>query len=979
MPEVTDPAILGQLNGPRKGGFTGYIPASPKDPVKMEREQVDLERARADMQRDRERIGLDQEKAARDRADFENKQRQLQASGGVDASVDQGKAAAFAKRAVASMAAYEGAGLDPDSMVGQWGNQTFPSITAMASSDRRNAVRGMEKEFIAAVLRYDSGAAIPPSEFESAYQIYFPSSSAGPEEIAQKARARKTAVEGLMIGAGPAAARVGGDQPQGGNQDRNGAIPGAGNASGGQPPLAGLRTDQVENTLDQALMDDSAKGYRFTPAQESALREYLTSPNANAKDYAAMMSGFAAAQGVAVDDAYRQSAEANGQRILSQLAKGAKLAPGGVSYAQSDKDYRDSLLREYDAQNPRDQPLDKLQERGDDISRAATQGVTFNLSDEAKGLAGMLTGEGYEKARDRERALNDRFSQESPGTAIAANLVGNLVVPAGAFGATARASTLGGRVAQGAKIGAKAGALSGFGSGEGGASVPNAVIGGALGGAIGGALPIAGEAVSRARGALSRNAVAPTVDADAIAAAGMTENVPVNRAMVAPELANKVTGAEASALGGPIIRGKMQGVSEAIEGRVGALGGTGTKLDPAVAGEVIQGAADRFIKGSKKVVDRAYKRAGDMAGGTKVTPSAALSEIDSQLADLNNAPETNKAVIDFLTSLKSDLANGNMSIDTLRQIRTGVRGKISASNLTFSDAERRAGLVLDKASQDIESALGSNPQGLAAYRLADKRYKERSDYIREILKPVLGPRDNALSPEKALAKVETWARPKGDAGRLAALWKSLTPEEAADLATTRASELGRDSAGNFSPALLIGQADKMSKRARLVYFGKEGVDSIENLLTLSNAYRRVTDTYNKSKSAVGMNNGFKAWLVNAFAPILTGGVGAASTGSAGGTMAGVGLGAAVVGGGMAKSALSAKALMSPKITRWITNAPNTRDPKVIDEYFARLSTIAARQPSVQGEVEAIRTMIMDAARNSPRQAIGKEDSQTETQ
>ena len=128
-----------------------------------------------------------------------------------------------------------------------------------------------------------------------------------------------------------------------------------------------------------------------------------------------------------------------------------------------------------------------------------------------------------------------------------------------------------------------------------------------------------------------------------------------------------------------------------------------------------------------------------------------------------------------------------------------------------------------------------------------------------------------------------------------------------------------------------------------------------------------------------MHNGFKAWLVNAFAPILTGGVGAASTGSAGGTMAGVGLGAAVVGGGMAKSALSAKALMSPKITRWITNAPNTRDPKVIDEYFARLSTIAARQPSVQGEVEAIRTMIMDAARNSPRQAIGKEDSQTETQ
>jgi hypothetical protein len=123
-------------------------------------------------------------------------------------SVEQGKATSFALRARDSLAAYDQAGLDPDSAIGQWGNQAFPNVTARFSDDKRNAVRGAEREFIAAILRYDSGAAIPPQEFESAYLTYFPSSTAGPQEIAQKKRARETALQGLMIGAGPGADKM---------------------------------------------------------------------------------------------------------------------------------------------------------------------------------------------------------------------------------------------------------------------------------------------------------------------------------------------------------------------------------------------------------------------------------------------------------------------------------------------------------------------------------------------------------------------------------------------------------------------------------------------------------------------------------------------------------------------------------------------------------------------------------------------------
>jgi CHAP domain len=58
-----------------------------------------------------------------------------------------------------------------------------------------------ERNFINAVLRRESGSAINPSEFESAAQQYFPMPGDTPEVLSQKSQNRKTAIEGLKLGA----------------------------------------------------------------------------------------------------------------------------------------------------------------------------------------------------------------------------------------------------------------------------------------------------------------------------------------------------------------------------------------------------------------------------------------------------------------------------------------------------------------------------------------------------------------------------------------------------------------------------------------------------------------------------------------------------------------------------------------------------------------------------------------------------------
>jgi hypothetical protein len=73
--------------------------------------------------------------------------------------------------------------------------------------------------FITALLRKESGAAIGASEFATAEKNYFPKPGEGADVIKQKQQARETAIKAMQIQAGPGAKQMGG----GGG----GALPGA--------------------------------------------------------------------------------------------------------------------------------------------------------------------------------------------------------------------------------------------------------------------------------------------------------------------------------------------------------------------------------------------------------------------------------------------------------------------------------------------------------------------------------------------------------------------------------------------------------------------------------------------------------------------------------------------------------------------------------------------------------------------------------
>jgi hypothetical protein len=84
----------------------------------------------------------------------------------------------------------------------QSGMNVFPSALGGPSAEQQQ-VDAARKNFITAVLRKESGAAISPSEFYNESQKYFPQPGDSDAVIAQKRHARDTAIKAMEIQAGP--------------------------------------------------------------------------------------------------------------------------------------------------------------------------------------------------------------------------------------------------------------------------------------------------------------------------------------------------------------------------------------------------------------------------------------------------------------------------------------------------------------------------------------------------------------------------------------------------------------------------------------------------------------------------------------------------------------------------------------------------------------------------------------------------------
>lgn len=587
-------------------------------------------------------------------------------------------------------------------------------------------------------------------------------------------------------------------------------------------------------------------------------------------------------------------------------------------------------------------------EGGPGVKDIITQGMTLGLSDEAagvgRGLAALLSGKnpvgGYRLGRDAEK-LRIADARHQLGLAATPIEIASGFLSANPTAALAPLTTARQLIGQGAKQGATGGALAGFGYGEGTeGSVGGAAIGAAAGGALGGG-------ISALSTRIGNRAVDPAL-ADVVRAAD-EEGVSLIRPMVDDSSRAKFGKREAQSGSGPVIREGVNRTMGEIEAGVDRLGGAGTALDELSLGESIQTAARRDHGKLKEVRTKLYQRAqtGAMADGNPdIAPAKALAKVDEHIAQLSRLPDQNAAEITMLEGLKRDLSQPGLKLQDIRDMRTGLRKRITGDMLG-TQADRRAGQVLDEARDDIAAAV--SPKTANAYARADMFEAKRREYVTNTIEKFIGNSKRPVEAGKAFTRLKAMASPRGDGKRLAAFYRRLDSDEQADVAASFAKFVTGE---KFTLDSLLKGTKALSPSAQETIFGPGGKRSLDNLKLLS---RRLIDAqgeknYPKSGKTAGavMGEGFRQTLVSMAGLGAGFGTGSISTGVAAGTAA---LAATAVPA--ASRSLSARAMMSPRLTRWFAESALAKSPTQAKDAIRRLSGIAAREPAIAGEVNQL--------------------------
>lgn len=591
----------------------------------------------------------------------------------------------------------------------------------------------------------------------------------------------------------------------------------------------------------------------------------------------------------------------------------------------------------------------------------ANQGITLGLADEAQGLGGyisaFLTGEdpqaAYVRDRDIARRRVGEAREDNPilGTAMEVISGGGALRMAGTA-----ANTLRSVVRQGAGIGA----LGGYGYGEGArGSVSSALGGAALGAGLGAALHGAGRGVAAL--ADRRRPAPPTPEQVAVIEAGERQGVPIRQPDVRPELRNRMASAETSQTAGPIIRQARAADEGAIEQRVAALGDGGNVSDPFALGTQVQAAGNRYIARTRQQASRMYDRAREAAGDATVQPREAVAAVDRNIAELQAAGEnSNAGQIAYLRGLRDDL-NRPLSVEAVQSLRTNMRGQISERGLTGTDAERRVAQVLDGANADLVRELPQ--EASSALRAADAFYRERQTFINDTLKQFMGNRGAPLPAETAASRLVSMTKGGGNFQRFSSMWKQLEPDEQADVAATVAESLGRKRNGEFSVATLVQSLDPAKginpRTARLI-FGEDGARALNDLRAIARAKTETQGALNNSRTGAAVDQaagGLKNLLLGVFGM---------SQGGIGGAVALPLIGGAIRTMGERRAA---RMLLNPDFTRWLRNAPNSNNPRVIDRYFSRLAGISSIPAN---DNQAFTAALREAFAQSPRAAAAGE-------
>jgi hypothetical protein len=775
---------------------------APPDPYKQANEQ----RAQADQsmqadaaRRDEERLRLATDEAAR---------KAVERQQGVDATESERKAGAFLIRALGANEAYEGTGVGPRGIVGQAFQDAAPNLSnVLVNSPERQTADSAQDEFVAASLRQDSGAAIPPEELERQRRIYFPMPGDAPQVIEQKRQARIRAIEGLRQSAGRLEA--GAEQRFQGLLEKYGAAD-----VGGHDPEAAV-TDRWPGVVgEDGKPLPPGGGYGKDPATGEW-----------------SMYGVVTADGgpTAAESEAARLNELQGEKGLTSLAGEGMMLGFGDETAGVGTAIGRALTGDFD--------ITGNYELGRDADRIRTSEARDRLGWAGTG-AEILGGGALGKLEAGGNALMQA------GRTVAAR--GAPVTRAAIQSQMARTA---------AQDGATMGAIGGFGYGEGlQGSSTNALLGGATGGALG----YGGQRIGNALA--NRSRAQPQVSGAQVQQAADDLNIPVIPAVTGGTTARRLTsGARQGFISDrPISRAvdAMEAGGGAARDRAAAA--TGRALDGEDAGNIVRQAANVYSRRTSDIGGKLYDRADNMAGGVTLPLPRAVTVADAWLTKLAKSVDgTGGTLYRDVKSLRDKMAAGQFEVDGIRQTRTALREQLQERGLRGSATDKVMGEILDAATDDLFDGLtGAGKQNAAnALRTANAFWKKRVETIDEVLEPVLG-RNSPRSGEQIVTAIEGLAKPKsGNAARLRQLFDAMPANEAKSVAATIITRMGQptpgaaQTGGGFSFNTFLTNWNNMSPRARTAMFPTETRSALDKLATVAQGVKQAGSAANTSNTA----------------------------------------------------------------------------------------------------------------------------------
>lgn len=958
-----------QFDAPQAGPAP-IIAGRPKqaDPYRVEQDRINNANEAERLRMAQEAARIASEKAA---LDIEKAKRDAAAGPTADATEAERKNASFLARAMQAESDYLNIDADPNapgqqqisgrSVPGQFFADKFPGIANSFSDQSRQLADQAQLAFIAAVLRSDSGAAIPEGEIATARRQYFPMPGDGPEVIAQKAQARRTAIEGLRESSGRMAPQsistpeglqqvgqwaAGVVAPQG---VPTSSRPAPQSPTDGGSPFRGADPNTITFDIDTGTGAFGPNEGQLTPEQQSkldaALRAYSGDPNFGPDRLRAIYENLGIPVGSLPDSPAFYDAVKSGKPFDT--------TPDPTAANAARKKWAEDQVRA----EMRAMGMDTI-----NSSPLSDNGFSAGFVDELTGIrdgiTNVVTGkggfvQGYRDGRDITRAAQDMARNEYGS---APEVISSLMMPVGALG---RAETVG----QFAKQGAAIGGITGFGQGQGTTnSLLSAGGGAALGGGAGVLASQAGRGVNallqtqtgqRVTGALG-NALArgrPNVDSELVAA-GKRQGIKVRLPDAVESKRPAMAALEKTKTGAPrVAAAKAEDIS-ATQDRLGNIvPDGGVARDETQLGKLLQGALERQNEASKGQTSAFFQRVEKMAPGARSDGAATLSHIDGEIARLKGAgARGNASAIKALEDMRADIAETGVSVESLQSLRASIRQRVRDNNLDPSASDRLFGGVDEAATKELESALSAaNPKAVSAFRRANQSHAERLAFRREVSRELLGTPNNPLDAEKAATRLMSKIGSKGDEEGFGRVWASLNDSERADTAATIIHNLG--GGDEFSLAKLATGLENANERTLRTVFGKEGYEALRDIRLIA---RRKTQTQK------GLNNSNTGSIVeekgNSLMDTILGVFGYTQGGPLGAAAA---VGARATGEKIGNS-WRARLLLNPDFTKWLRQTPNTTKPEVINRYFDRLNKIASREQTFLMDAQALQDYLRRA-------------------